>query len=615
MSESGFHRPRRALAHDSDPDEPIAADDTGVSSESAARRGVDSQPVDPVDSTGEVAEPDDTTDSANDAADSGDTAVAADDTAGRGDTAAGTPGEPPQYENPFARPGSDSAAMVPEATPFVPAPVVPVLPVPDFEDAETTGSGRRMGAQADGPTPAPRRSAVSSATPPEVEAADTPTAPVAPPSWLQHHRKTLLTWGVGALVAAVLIVFGFYLAGQRTSTPPGGSPSPTSSTSISAVPPVTEDDLISVDDADKIVPGASWAVANTAQSREEAAKQKTACLSTDPSDVNPTDTFQRSMGTSEDNALAALHQIDVYANAGAARQVQLQREESLSKCDEVPSYIQSATTIAGLGDDVMQVTVSRQDDPVVFRTVLLVRTGRALTMLDVTRNGEAVEAEGAVESLQRSLSDLCTRADGMCPADTTVTPSAPPPVEPTGWLIESDLPRLRPGYGRWAATEPADITSSGMGCENMPLATEPGPTSRQQRTYSLTQDDQTPKIFGIDEMVFNFDDNPAALAFTTKLVNSLLSCKDRAATAQVADGAAINGTGADGVAVSARMITIDQATSDDSSARYQLAVAIGDTRVSYLLATVTGDYEFSEQQLKDLALRTAQRNSQAAGEG
>ncbi|RMB58390.1 hypothetical protein [Tessaracoccus antarcticus] len=513
--------------------------------------------------------------------------------------------------NPFARPGSDSSTA-PAPPPLVPAPG-PVMPVRDLDGAESFASGRRMGAVADGPTPAPRRSAVSSATPPERDNEAQTTSGEQSPSWVMHHRRTLILWVVGALVAALLIVTGFYFAGRRSAEPTTSPIPPTSaspSTSTSPVPEVTSEDLLTVKDADKIVDGASWVVVDTAETKA-AATRRAACLGADLPDVNPTETFQRALGTTQDDQLAAMHQMDVYANAGAARQVQTQRTAALAKCSDVPAFIVSASTITGLGDDVTQVTVSFQNDPAEFHTVLLVRTGRALTMLDVARNGKAVDVEGVATSLLRSLKDVCSRVDGRCPANPVVAAAVPPPTEPRGWLIASDLERLRAGYGRWTVTEPADVTSPGMGCENLPLATEPGPTNRAQRTYLLTQDDSTPDTFGMDEMVFDFEDNAKTRAFTTKLINNLLSCKDRVLTAKVTDGGAVNGVGVDGVAVSARMITIDQAISDNSSVRYQLVVSIADNRASYLLASVTNDYQFSADQAKLLAMRSAQRLSQS----
>ncbi len=582
MPESGFHRPRRAQAHDTDSDEPIAADDTPATSAGGARRGLDPRPAQTVgDAVGDDVDVD----------------------------ATEVPEQVPQQDNPFARPGSDNASSSPPPAPHVVPIPAPVLPVRDSH-AEDGGSGRRMGELADGPTPQPRRSAVSSTTPGEPLAEEEAGVEPAPQSWMQHHRRTLLIWGIGALVAALLIAIGSFLAVHQRNTAGDPSATPTPSTSVSAAPVVSGADLITVLDAEKIVPGANWNIVNTAVTSAEA-KQKAACLSTFSSDVNPTDTFQRSMGTSSDG-LAALHRIDVYANAEAARQVQLERAQAIAACDEVPANISSSSTITGLGDDVTQVTIAFQGETnTAFRTVLLVRTGLALEILDVTRNDAPVAVDAAVAGLQRSLTDVCSRADGLCPTAPAVSASVPPPVDPAGWLIPSDLERLRPGYGLWSATEPADLTSQGMGCENLPLATEPGPVTRAQRTYLLTQDDTTPEAFGMDEMVFDFADSAAAQAFINKLVGNLLSCKDRGSlTAQVTDGGAVDGIGADGAAVVARMLTIDQAISDDSSVRYQLVVALADTRVSYLLASVTTEYQFPDAQLKALALRTAQRNSQ-----
>ena len=581
MPESGFHHPRRAVARNTGSNEPTAADDTAAASSGASPHGDDAQSLE----------------HAADGSPSG---------THHGPTDVG--GEPEQASgNPFARPGSESAsAPAPATDPLVPAPAS-VPPTPDFDEAPHSGVEPPRSVPSGGSSPAPRRSAVSSTTPPEREGA----TPAVPPSWVQHHRRTLVVWGIGALVVALLIVAGFYVAGRLTAEDPSPvpPPSPSPSTSVSAVPDVSGADLITVEDVEAILGGASWAITNTSLPGDEL-KAKVACLSTYQSENSPTDTFQRSVGTSQSDQLAALHQIDVYANTGAATQEQLQRAEALAACDEVTALIKSSATVTGLADDVTQLTVAFEDDPTVYRTILLVRTGRALTMLDVTREARGVSVTGAVTALVRSLEGICSRVDGMCPTDPVAKSAVPPPVEPEGWLINADLPRLRPGYGRWNATDPSDITSKGMGCENLPLATEPGPTDRAQRTYLLTQDDKTPETFGLDEMVFDFEDNTAARAFSTKLITNLLSCKDRVMTAQVTDGYAVNGTGTDGVAISARTILIDQAISDDSSIRFQLVVSIADTRVSYMLATVTDTYEFAYRQRNALALRSAQRLSQ-----
>ncbi len=577
MSDSGFHRPRRSFAHDTDSEKPIADDDTPVSASSAARRGLDPEATDPPHDAGP---------------------------------------EVPRPINPFARPGSESAAReVPTSSPMVPAPA-PMMPGRDSQNPQSAGDGR---GSAPAPGLEPHRSAGSSTSPAESRADDggTPSAPSQ--SWLRHHRKSLLLFVAGALVLALFVTLGaFWLGrdGQPTPPPPATSTSPSPSPSESLEPAVSVDSLMTVEDAEAVVAGATWTIASTAETRQEA-EARPACLGGEITTVNPTDSLQRAIGTSGGDMLAALHQVDLYASEEAAQQVQSERATALTACDEVPALIVGASTITGIGDEAMQMRIAFQGDPVegaseVMHTVLLVRTGRALTMLDVTRNDDAIPTEDAIAGLVGPLNDICDRVDGTCPTDPVANPILPPPVEPFGWLITSDLPRIRPGFGQWVAREeqPVIITSQGMGCENMTLATEPGPTERQQRTYLLTQDEETPTTFGMDEMVFDFEDNAAARVFSNRLIDSLLSCGDRNATAEVTDLGAVNGGGADGVDVSARLITIDQATSDDSAVRYQLVVAIADSRVSYLLTSVTDDYQFTPDQLSEVALRMAHRLSQ-----
>lgn len=416
-------------------------------------------------------------------------------------------------------------------------------------------------------------------------------------------------------MAALLIVAGAAIVRRLTTPEPTPEPSPTASAptepseSASPEPEASEENLVSVEDADLIVPGASWVVTNTAQDKSES-MARAACLSAELGEVNPLQTFQRTLGTSDADSLAAMHQIDVYANEQAARQVQAQRVASLADCDEVPARIVASTSVWGVADEAQQLTIAYENAPSQFHTVLLLRNGRALTILDVARESSPVPVPEATSGVLRSITDLCTRTDGACPSTASFSPTIPPPAPPEGWLLTSDLPRITPGTGAWTASEPGDLTRQGMGCENLPLATEPGPSARSQRTYLLTQDEAAPASFGMDEMIFEFPDNSAASAFITKLGNNLASCKDRVLTATVTEQANLSGVGADNVPYSLRTFTIQQATSDNSSVLYQLSVSVTGGRVGYLLTTVTEDFKFSEDQLRAVAQRTAERLSQ-----
>ncbi len=526
------------------------------------------------------------------------------------DSASDGPDDTPEVETTLARRGP----LIEPDSPFA-RPVEGVAPLqaalPDSEEPPLDVHDAD-----DAPPPVPRRSAASTTSASDIDlipapvpkASTEPALPASPPhNWLRDHRRTLLIWLTGALVMALAVAVGVFAL--RSGGRPTASPTASPSGNPSAVSSLTVDDLMTPEDATLMVPGASWVVTATAGTPSEATA-RAACLSATDEKVNTLATFQRTLGTSDSGQLAALQQLDVYSTAQAAEAVQATRVATLAACTEVPARIVSSTAIAGLADEAQQLTVAYDEDPVQFHTVLLLRTGRALTILDVTRTGEPVPAESAVAGLLRPLTAVCKPVEGTCPGTPTFSPTVPPSADPAGWLLTSDFPRVTPGAGKWTGTAPAALTSHGMGCENMTLASEPGPTDRKQRTYLLTQDPRVPATFGVDEMRFDFSDEATAAAFVTKLTDNLANCRDRVLTANVSELTAVRGTGASDLPVSARSFVIDQSTSDSASVSYQVSVAVAGKKVSYLLASVTADFRFTDDQLGALALRSAQRLSQ-----
>lgn len=463
----------------------------------------------------------------------------------------------------------------------------------------------------------PRRSAISAPSPsspfdeaprrkPKIAppAAADPAPRVEEGDWWAHHRKALLLWTAAVLAIAVFIALGLYYS-QRSDPAPPPAPSPSPSETM---PVISETALLSVEDAKTINESATWAI--TATSTDPADQRlRAACLSTDPDLINPTISMQRSLGTTEDAKLAALHQIDVYATPEAAQQVLQGRVTSLAACSEVPARIVAATTVSALSDDTHQLTLVYENEENQFHTMLLTRTGSTLSILDVSQLEAPVEAQNLVATLQRPLTEVCS-LDGTCPGTPEVAPVVVPPTEPVGWLVPSDLPRIRPGVGRWTSTAPGELTSSGMGCEDLTLVTEPGPTERAQSTLVMTQDDQAPEGFGLDEMRFTFDDDDAAAAFAKKLGDNLAGCQDRVFGTTVVEHPAVTSVGAEDIPVSARSFSIER-ESESNAVRYQLALTVSGNRVTYMLATVKTSYQFSEAQLSEIAKRLGERATQA----
>lgn len=482
--------------------------------------------------------------------------------------------------------GEDRAAALGE-TP-IPAPVFP----------------RSAGEFTESPGPAPRRSALSSQTPVEAEGPAVATTPVPLPTGLT-------TWLLGGLVGALVVgLMAFFITrGAQPTDPASASPSPSASASASPSPTVAAgvEELLTGEDLTGVAPAASWAITHTSTEAAEH-EGRVACLSTEAEEQNPTSSLQRTLATSDADQLAALHRIETYASPAAAQQVFTNRTGALAGCSEIPARIARASTVEGMGDEAFQITIAFENEQAQFHTVLLTRVGAAVQILDLARS-TAVEANLLAEALIRPQSTLCELEGATCAAAPTTTPAVVPPVEPLGWLIPADLPRIRAGAGRWTASTPSDLTSAGMGCENMTLATEPGPTERRQATYLLTQDDQAPGTFGLDELRFTFADAAAASAFAAKLGTAIASCKDRVNTATVSELPGVTGTGEAGLAVSSRIFALTQATAD-RPVPYQLIVSVAGPTVVYSIATITDTYRFTDSQLAELALRIPVRASQ-----
>lgn len=531
--------------------------------------------------------------------------------AGLGDEPEAAPTDP---VNPFARPGSDAAATRleaqanrpetpaerpdlasnrPEAATPIPAPALP----------RSTGSAF--------PSPAPRRSAMSSTSPIEA-GADRPR------SWFEAHRKRLAVWAAaGVALALVLALIAYFIAKGSAGTEPSPTPSATASVSPSATPtraPATVADLVTSDDLSGIAPASEWAEVSTTEAVAEH-KGVAFCLSTVQTSVNPTYSLQRSIATSQESKLAALHQIDVYADETAAASVLDARIQALSDCatqQRVAGRIVSSSNVTGLASKAFEINLVIDEATPDYHTLLLTQEGAALQLLDVRQLNDMVGAEALATALVRPQTDLNRAQDVTTPVVPVVQPGLVPRTDPEGWLTPSDLPRLRPGAGLWSASgiKPLD-GNFGTGCENLALETVAGPTSREKVAFQLAQDDLAPALFGIDQAVFTFEDDASAAAFVTTLGTNIRGCKARLLGTLLSEVPGVASVGEGGVKGSSIIFAIQRQKPDKTKSDWQALITVSGKRVSYTLISLSGSYKFTDQQLKDLADRAAVRLTQA----
>ena len=428
--------------------------------------------------------------------------------------------------------------------------------------------------------------------------------------WISLHRRMLTTWVVAAVAAAVLIASGIFMFSRLAGPSAADSANPSTSEVASEPVSLADTSLLDISDAALIEPAASWSVTQTITEKGKETLRKVNCLDSDPAEINTTATLQRAIGTQQEDKLALIHQVDAYANEETAKKIYEQRATSLASCSAIPALITGSSAVTQLGDEVLQMSVV-QEDIAQHHTILLVRTGKVISLLDVARNNDTVDPMSAANALRRSLTETCQTAAGTCPTTPAVAPAAPPAANPQGWLIPNDIPIIAPGHLAWSGGSLKEVESSGMGCEGVNLTSEQGPTDRKQRSYTVGSSDETFKVFGITQYRFAFADATAATTFGDLISENLASCAKRVAAAKVTELSPVTTDGSDGPAVTARLFDIKQQVSDDGSQRpYQLIVARSGAAVSYLLFTGVGESKFSEDQLKTLAVRVGQRTAQ-----
>lgn len=462
------------------------------------------------------------------------------------------------------------------------------------------------------PDPPPHDSAQpdpASSDAPQPEPASVPP-PIAPAGVAKtpRSRRAVAGLAAGAVFAAGAVGIGVYALGTQVNR----APTPTASTRTimpaSATPLVTADRLLTDADARLLAKNAGWKVALTADATDANSPQPLCIEQRTDGEPVPVATALRTFTTASARKTAALHQIDGYATAKDAEKVFALRAEQLGSCSQVPSHIAHGYRVSGLGDEAVAVGIALQNAPTVFHTLVLNRTGSVLNILDVAQTAVLPNPLGVAKAAAQATTRQCKAADGMCPVQTAVTPAPPPAAGLRGWLVEFDLPRITPAAGVWTTSPPVtNLTVQGSGCENVDLRSVRGPKTRAQRTYLLTQDDAAPQGFGVDEVLYTFDDEKAAAKFAARLTKNVAGCEKRVLTAKVDKADRYQGTGARGASVAVSSYAVSQEISRGKRIRFRVAVITTRSTVSYLLATPGERFDFSDRAWRALTLRAGER--------
>jgi hypothetical protein len=402
---------------------------------------------------------------------------------------------------------------------------------------------------------------------------------------------------IAAVAAVVVLIAATVWALTLRSTAPSGTP-----TANGTAP--AQDALLTTTDLASLG-GVTWA---TSTDNPDA---RPLCL---PAQADGLPEAQRSTSRktvpAAEGTDAVVQVVDTYADVAAATQAYAARLTQAGTCADAVALITAANTITGLADSAQLVRLTVQEQTNLFHSVLVSRTGRSVSMVDIG-TATAVTPADLANVAAHALSRQCGGELGTCPGIISVATSPPPPGNPPGWLVPADLPRITAGSGRWAAPDPrTTLDVVGSQCEALNLKTVTGTQAAAQRTLLLADDTNAPDGFGVDQVVYTFADAAGSAGLAKKLDKNLAACPDRAPTATVKEGPAVKGTGADGAKITGTTYLVTQKT-ETNTVVFRVAVVTVDQRAVYLLANPSTTFDFADGDWVKLAVRAGQRTSQS----
>ncbi|MEZ5089333.1 MAG: hypothetical protein R2719_06160 [Micropruina sp.] len=520
-------------------------------------------------------------------------------------------------------PADDSAKVAgePEVSTPIPPPA-PALP----ESPQPPAVGRRFSAEPvpdDWVSAAPRRSAVSVSSPPwpdddgdDTPPPDEPAAGDAPAGSASRRPTQVL---VLLLVLAVIAAFFAWSATQRTGSATGApataaaSPTPTPSG-------LTEEQLLTAASLAKLRSGVTWAQAGVQPARPHPTQHHPAAsLTRNGSRSCPglPGAFGHRWRHSAGRGESELHRrpgrrlrqiVQAWPDDAAATTAYQAFAAQATTCRD--AHLVAAHRVTGLADQVTAVVV---DVPGLGEhNLLIARTGRFVDVLDASSTSFSLTNDTLATALAASLGRQCGAAGGTCPATVTTALTVPPKAEPAGWLTLADLPRVGTGDGAWSAAQAGPPTTKGSGCERVDLTRVASTTAATQQTYVVATD-PTASAFGIDEVVYTFAKPAGAADLARTLSRNIAACTKATPTATV-QRAAVTTVDAGGKTLAATSYRITHRLGESKAAAFRVGVAVVGTRLVYLMAFLpdaSADYDFTEDDWRDLVGRAAQRATQA----
>lgn len=355
------------------------------------------------------------------------------------------------------------------------------------------------------------------------------------------RRRTHTLLGAAAAVAA-LVIGGLVVTGQDhpvLAEAGVAEVSASATASESAEPPETEAapepeltgrHLLAADQLGRLAPRRTWRETGTS-ANTEGDGQVVPCQQAryaDPDGLGALVRRFESRGKRKDPAVSAVQLTELSATPRAAKRTYGTLRDWFAGCAETHTQLLGASTVAGVGDEAMSLTLRRWRGAGSVLTVGIARTGRLTTATATTVAGDRPLAPESDATL------LAAAVNGLCGSPGAATCAAPPRVQDAtvpaagavpAMLSEIDLPPVTGIRSPWVGTEPrrASTNVAATQCDQADFSARPV-SNALTRTFVVPQG-KVPVTFGLTETVGTL---PAkqAVGFVDTVQRRLTQCED-----------------------------------------------------------------------------------------
>lgn len=413
----------------------------------------------------------------------------------------------------------------------------------------------------------------------------------------EEGRRRRWPWWVWLLIALVtigLVIGGFFLGSSLSER------------QANAAGPVDAAMLATPDEARQI--GGSWSDAGTDNPVRQTSPTAT-CLPAVSSLAKPDQSGLRRMTSAA--GLDLMHAVHVFASEDRAKQGFDSLQTALGTCSTGPIvHLDGAWSLWGLSNQAILVQATEQEQKPLTHSVVLLRVGRAVNVLDLAVSGEAPQPTTLLALLRPIVAKQCAPLGGSCATESTPSQLILPASDQAGFLVPADLPRITPGVGRWSSTAVTQtISTAGSGCELMKMSEVPGATRAFQRTFALSGDPKASPRFGIDEVLLQFGSADDATKAGQLLTQNIARCGDQTQSGTIVSRDPISSQLGNGTPISGTSFLVQQ-KGGSASVPFEVAVLMVDRQVVYLLLTPTDDYTMAKADWLALVTRAGERGLQ-----